>query len=280
VHFLRFVFFLIVRTLLACGIVSAEQKPRLLISIGSPALKFPISAVVAIQDLDKAGLVARAIQSGRESLEAMRTLTCHQRVDVYEHGKFRDSNEFDVNFHNGSEHYSNFIRAGHPRDVSSEDEVTLHNLYEYFRPPWSIGEYARFLQDALNRMKTVSDGGEMRAKSNELSLICIDVRHPTPDFWVFSDKHYYDLPYRLTVFIDPVTAKIRRIVQARCAFDGMPANLWYVDYRFEAINGKRYWVPVSGGFEGTGRDRDLFRNKVSFSEYREFTVGSRILFAR
>lgn len=110
-RFRRSLFFSTGTILLACGTVSAGQKP--------------ISAVVAIQDLDKAGLIARAIQSGEDSLEAMRTLTCRQRIDVYEHGKFRDSNEFDVDFHNGSEHYSNFSGVGHPRDVASEDELKV-----------------------------------------------------------------------------------------------------------------------------------------------------------
>ena len=279
-RFRRSLFFSAGPILLACGTVSAGQKPTHLISIGLLAFKFPISTVVAIQDLDKAGLVARAIQSGEDSLEAMRTLTCRQRVDVYEHGKFRDSNEFGVDFHNGSEHYSNFIRPAHPRDFASEDEVKLQDLYEYWGPPWSIGEYARVLQDALARMKNVTDSSEPGVKSNELFAISIDVRRPAPDFWEFSDKHFYDVPYRLTVFIDAVTARIRRIAQARCAFDGMPANLWYVDYGFEAINGKRYWVPVSAGYESTGPGRDLFSNKISFSEYREFTVESQILFAR
>lgn len=158
--------------------------------------------------------------------------------------------------------------------------LKFQDLYRYLRLPWSIGEYALFLQDALARMKNVTDRSETGVNSDELFSIAINVRHPAPDFREFSNKHFYDVPCRLTVFIDVVTTRIRRIAQVRDAFDGMPANLWYVDYGFEAINGKEYWVPVSAGYESTGRGRDLFSNKISFSEYREFTVESQILFVR
>jgi hypothetical protein len=265
--------------LLVCGIASTHSNAIDLKTDASrePNLVPPVA--MTNRSVDRSGLVAGAIQSGMDALEALRTLTCQQKVDVYENGTFRDSTEFWVDFNNGLEHYSNVIRAERP--VFFEDEPLFKRPIEYFAPPFSVGEYAESLQEALARMKALKASDLTRmVESNKLFLLSIDVRHPGRDFWTYSSGEYYAIPYTLTVYIDPITARIHRIFKGYAAGDGIPATLWYVNYLFESVNEQRYWVPVSASYESALRDKGVFANKISFDSYKQFTVGSQISFSR
>jgi hypothetical protein len=228
--------------------------------------------------IDGPCLVAAAIQSGSDALKALHTLTCQQRVDVYENGKFRDSTEFWVYFSDW-DHYSNVIRAGRP--VFFEDKPLFKRPIEYFAAPFSVGEYGEFLQEALGRMKALRVRDLRRSsESNDFFSLSIDVRHPGRDFWTYSSGEYYAIPYTLTAYIDPITARIRKLSKGYAGGDGIPAILWYVDYFFESVNGQQYWVPVSGSFESALRDKGMFVNKIMFHNCKQFTVNSQMSFSR
>lgn len=278
----RYLLSAVLPALFGCGTSSASPEnsgPKSGVPLVVDSL---ISAPAVNRGLSAGTLVSRAIQSGQESLDSMRTLTCRQKVEISEEGRFKTSVESDINLNNGSEHYSNFTREGHslaiPFKEATGSATDILDYLDYIGAPWSIGEYAGFLREALFQMKNFGRRGKVRTDglSSQLEIYFDKVHWPLEYF----EKHSYDIPHTVTVFIDPITAKILRIVFAFPQDSGLCANLRYVDYGFVSVGRQQYWVPRSGSFQSAGRDSGFFNNTITFDEYKKFSVESQVLFPR
>jgi hypothetical protein len=185
----------------------------------------------------------------------------------------RDVVSAEIIYNNAQESY---------RNVKIDDRPTDKSLQE-IGGAWSTGEFASTLLELFNPATAAQfrSGGESQTLGFSAEVYDFQVRSENSHWKVQIDSQTLTAAYGGSVWVDPQTARVRRIeIQARNIPSDFPMDTVEsaVDYSYVLIGETSFLLPVHAESLGCERGTSYCsHNVIDFRNYHEFKSDIKIL---